>query len=709
MGLINLRTNLKDLKFGHDEPSNGNSGQPFVQTRIPATDEPLQTGISNAGPVLASVGAGAAIGAIGGSILGNTGAGVVIGAAAGLGIGIIGTNATTSGFRLPSAGTGGPDFLVRGGTLLPNIIANDEIRLSKYFASTEGILFAVKQNLLSRTGTRAQGTTGFLNERLYTPISTLLGAVGTPFGLHVNKQGLNPLLGLGDSYTPDRYFAALAEQTQEINNNPGSDAITHNKLYGLYAVKLLGDSLVPFYKRNGITSQTSTNILSYQGGPGSFLGIGKTNIGYATDNVGAPLSIANTPSYKIEDTGYNTLDYTGIDEISKNTNGGIGNFRSPTSVDFRTKLRIATKTLYQIAPSYNPGDGKTIEQRVNLGDPGNSNNKNIISYTQGYTPGANGAASPNSFDKINSSKIYRTTLDEPNKGDSSLTDLVQFRIGVIDNNSPSYMSYLNFRAFLNQITDTFTSNWDATKYIGRGENFYTYSGFDRKYSLSWTVAAQSKAELIPMYRKLNYLASLCAPDYSDAGYMRGNIVRLTVGGYFYEQPGILRGFSYEMNDDNSSWEIGINDEGGTDGSVRELPHLIKVSSFEFIPIHEFVPKKQYIEFNPNTDIAASYGSERYIALENKTGDLYTSERINYNTTPIKPISAPLLETSFNQQLQTLPPSPPPQIVPTTNPPPPQPNTQYKVTPTTTGGTGGGRPFQGFGGGMSGGGGAGGSF
>ena len=42
--------------------------------------------------------------------------------------------------------------------------------------------------------------------------------------------------------------------------------------------------------------------------------------------------------------------------------------------------------------------------------------------------------------------------------------------------------------------------------MGRAESFYKYKGFDRNISLSWTVAAQSKGELIPMYQKLNYLA-----------------------------------------------------------------------------------------------------------------------------------------------------------------------------------------------------------
>ena len=35
-----------------------------------------------------------------------------------------------------------------------------------------------------------------------------------------------------------------------------------------------------------------------------------------------------------------------------------------------------------------------------------------------------------------------------------------------------------------------------------------------------------------MYQKLNYLASTLAPDYSDVGYMQGNLITLTMGGWF---------------------------------------------------------------------------------------------------------------------------------------------------------------------------------
>jgi hypothetical protein len=177
----------------------------------------------------------------------------------------------------------------------------------------------------------------------------------------------------------------------------------------------------------------------------------------------------------------------------------------------------------------------------------------------------------------------------------------------MSNSSDNKNTFIHFRAFLDSISDSYEASWDATKYLGRGENFYTYNGFNRKVSLSWTVAAQSKAELIPMYKKLNYLASTLAPDYSPDGYMRGNLVKLTVGGYFYEQPGFITGLSFDISED-TSWEIGIDPTGGRDTSVSEVPHIIRVKGFSFIPIHEFAPRKvQSINDTKERFISLGYG------------------------------------------------------------------------------------------------------
>ena len=117
---------------------------------------------------------------------------------------------------------------------------------------------------------------------------------------------------------------------------------------------------------------------------------------------------------------------------------------------------------------------------------------------------------------------------------------------------------MHFRAFLDAFTDSYNSSWSPTKFSGRGDNLYSYGGFERTINLGFTCYAQSKAELIPMYRKLNYLASTMAPDYNTAGFMRGNLVRLTLGGYLYEQPGFISQLTYEAPQE-SPWEIAINE------------------------------------------------------------------------------------------------------------------------------------------------------
>jgi hypothetical protein len=180
--------------------------------------------------------------------------------------------------------------------------------------------------------------------------------------------------------------------------------------------------------------------------------------------------------------------------------------------------------------------------------------------------------------------------------------------------------------------DNYNAEWNNFKYMGRGENFYRYNGFTRTINLGWTIAAQSKEELIPMYQKLNFLASSLAPDYSADGYMRGNLAVITVGGYLFDQPGIINSINYSVPSE-SPWEIGINDEKddpaagtkyGYDTSVKELPHIIKVTGFSFTPIHKFVPKLQkntyegiYNKDNSGLDkVISKWDQEggRYIAL-----------------------------------------------------------------------------------------------
>jgi hypothetical protein len=426
-------------------------------------------------------------------------------------------------------------------------------------------------------------------------------------------------------------------------------------------------SAVNAFKLKKGVSQTYFNLVpsSILNFSGPFLPV-ETNTGniYPDDLINNEKSVytqGNTfpeNSKRINDN--KTYVYTQNDIISQTPIKGTYN----TTQDFRAILRskLEQKTpgskqeaintgLLTAALSYNIGANQTIEGRVNLGDPGNRSNKSYADYGNGVidittnksiypkqdakflgnnrsnNQGNNGDSANTSetqlgLDKINSLPIYKSG----NADTSGITnDLVKFRIAVIDNKAPAYKTFVHFRAFLDSMNDSYNADWSPTKYLGRGENFYNYNGFTRQISLSWTVAAQSKQELIPMYKKLNYLASSLTPEYSPNGYMRGNMVQLTIGGYLYEQPGIITGLTYNI-EENTPWDIGISSSYDTrlgtvqgDSSVKELPHVLRVTGFNFIPIHKFRPELQ--------DYLNDY--KHYIALANGNG----ADMNNYKSAP----------------------------------------------------------------------------
>jgi hypothetical protein len=328
-----------------------------------------------------------------------------------------------------------------------------------------------------------------------------------------------------------------------------------------------------------------------------------------------------------------SLTFTQDQLVKQNQKGPIQDFRKvlidgskngDNSGDAAEGVKNENSSIISFSPDYRRNN---IENRLNLGNPGSP--KNVYSYT---------AASKSdvaenyklALDKITAGAIYSASVAEHNRykpGDKHAgNDLAKFSIGVIQNKvelgedkKPIIKSnYMHFRAFIDSFSDSYSSNWGSYNYVGRGDKFYNYEGFERTINLSFTVYAQSKAELIPMYKKLNYLASSLAPDYSNSGFMKGNLHKMSIGGYLFEQVGIIKSLTYDIPEE-TSWEIGINDAGGFDDNVKELPHMIKVTNLSFVPIQHFLPRVANINNQSNT---------RYIALSK------TAEDINSNYEPV---------------------------------------------------------------------------
>ena len=160
-------------------------------------------------------------------------------------------------------------------------------------------------------------------------------------------------------------------------------------------------------------------------------------------------------------------------------------------------------------------------------------------------------------------------------------DLIKFSFTTIiprkgEEDQPSLVP-LYFRAYLDSFGDKYSASWNAFKYIGRAEDFYSYEGFSRSIDISFKIAANAGEELDLLIEKLNLLAGSTAPTYTEGSYMRGNFTSVTVGNYLQNQTGVINSVDISWNTDYQ-WDI-----------EKELPMILDVS-ISFTPIHSFTPQ-----------------------------------------------------------------------------------------------------------------------
>ena len=676
MPLIDLKTDLKSLRFGRDVPGGGTSL--YTQNVL----QPLTPSYNN-----------------------------------------------SFGLPVEELGqTGGTDFILRGGKYAALGSAKDVSRLTRLFTGTNvGLSFTAKQNILGLTGQdySAGGPslvfTGFNSEGVYLPTSTWAQAGVNAFGIHGNKQGINPFpqdinilgfdLNTGGRPTYSRYMATATEKynnklvhlantsfsniTGTLFSYPGGPN-AEKGLSGRTSIKF-ATSLVPGGARTGLANPLAITKPSRFNGtekrnfePGNYLKsisvpyFNFINIGGVIGSIPTPnpLFKSNTASNKyytqtLQAVNLKTFSPDGqplytnnvyidgdvsktdkevafsptygnatftqrqiIDQVSFRTLGQIQDFRkkiTPESVGNASYQAARENGSLTDAPNYSE---KNFETRVHLGDPGSK-----ILNRSNYTKGATIAGQVQVVDEINAMYMYERGVVTDSK---KKNDFVKFRFAVINPDSPLLKTFVHFRALFNgSITDNMGAGWESFKYLGRGEDFFQYNGFSRDVSFGFKVVAQSKPELSIMYQKLNYLQSTLAPNFSENGFMRGNIHQLTIGGYFYEQPGVITSLNYTLPEE-STWEIGIpsNSEdveavGGIsyrDPSVKELTHIVEVS-VGFRPIHTFLPQTIGSAYDRGLNPGGINGKnnirQRFIALTNdgdagNNNDLY-SKGVEYAT------------------------------------------------------------------------------
>jgi hypothetical protein len=528
MPLIDLKTNLKSIKYGSDQPGGGYSGLPYIKTAIPD----VLNGAGTISPI----------------------------------------------FRINS--TGNLDYPIRGGNLNFNIGTQtftlssqiDKSRIKKFFEDApRGTAFIQKQiglqlsNPKIETGNTLYGigqgapAPGLLeNTRVYnrgTNTLTQVGVSGT--GAHAIRHGLMPF----NPWQKNYYDIVNA---QNVN-----DSSETNRLLILSQLKMTSDSSQIISTQNvkninlvnnlGISLNRNL-IFQYWGGPGSVYGVGTTTIKRAVDTT--TLSSRNAMVYNelMSQNINNITDGVATTNIQdfRNTTQGFGWTNSPLQVDKR----------FYVSPG-------SYKDKMNLLYP---------------------------FIFKNDSAPWELNKD-------STDDLIKFVFEAVSNDNTNYSTALFFRAFLIAgLTDNNTATLNGFKYMGRGENFYTYQGFDRTIGFSFRVAAGSRDEIRPLYNKVNALMSQVYPDYSPQQHiMRSSIIRMTIGDYLYRVPGFLESVNITV-DNTSPWEVNL--EKSQTGDIAQLPQVIDIA-VSFKPIMDILPRRSYITDVSRTSVAGTETTRAY--------------------------------------------------------------------------------------------------
>lgn len=116
-------------------------------------------------------------------------------------------------------------------------------------------------------------------------------------------------------------------------------------------------------------------------------------------------------------------------------------------------------------------------------------------------------------------------------------------------------SHVKFRAYIKDLQQSVKPEYKPYQYIGRIEKFISYTTVQRSISFKLGVVAFSKDELEGVWRRINYLTGLAYPYGFNRGIMQPNIVRLSIGNVYTNQPGYIDSLNTNFSDLSETWDI----------------------------------------------------------------------------------------------------------------------------------------------------------
>ena len=649
MPLIDLKTDLKSLKYGKDRPGGGDSGQPYQKVDINKVDSGFNR------------------------------------------------------FRM----TNFDDGLVRGGVVgAVNASIVDTLRIGKFLKDfPKGPLFITKQvglqltnpiiehktNFPTNKPTREQGLFNNIGNFISNIANRILNAVGPTriYNLGINTLAQIPVNAFGQhiqrhGFTPRRNDDNLYFKVVQYNNNEGNNRLTNlrsilgntrnintylggpSSIYGIGTTiiqrrgkfininqdttaspwatsKEINDSS---YVQSSAKNQISTSNLKI----GADLGLSRKTFSKLVGDLKIPINPSGSAAYdRVIQTGDNKNPSKSTNQLNYFNTLGVSKqyFSTIRSLEVNTELSKANTTSKPTYIDQSSVNGKAFgdpkytyaDVRTQLNDQQVSGSKYLdkskdvsnqinnlpILYGVSKEYGgidtstlpsskkfANYAALKKQVDRnSNISQEYyggefKTVQVNVNRGADDFQyvtrelankfvrtndrdtndDSLSIVFKPIDPFTGATLSTLRFLGYITEYNETYDSSWNDVKYIGRAEKFYLFNEFKRSVSVGFNIPCFNEDELENRHCAISELASVLAGKYEN-NLLGGIITRLKLGSYIDNQPGIITNLTFQPIQD-SSWDLD-----------KELAFYLKVT-FNFTLIHDYLP--QYTEcgfiFNP---------------------------------------------------------------------------------------------------------------
>jgi hypothetical protein len=450
------------------------------------------------------------------------------------------------------------DGFIRGGVVTSTQRAIvDVLRTVKWFASVKGLLFIARQGLLqgAAPNTEADPTLADrIKKGAYSLISSLANTATQHLGLRFRKDAI-PFRSR-TTYSSVMFGSAGIDTTSGRGiKSRVTQPLNNNRLNKLYQSLILG---------TGTYSISDPKVIS--GGPQSVYGIGATPINRTVNsNV---INYSNVPRKEYYTLGYKDIQPR-INDLEKSPNS-ITNFllnKSDGTPKEPNVTWISTLGKFNDDATISNYAFTSQHQRTKLSVPDygkrgkDLRNPLTGSFMSKYIAGTYGMTDP----------IWK--INQTDK--EAVDDFVKFMFHDLNTNER-----FRFRAYIENVSEDFSPNWQEVKILGRADSPYIYQGFERSVSISFKAAALSRGDLMLMWDQLERLAKTTVPQYQTDAKMKGPLIKFTLGNWFINTPAFIRSLSYTV-DNESPWEINLGNSdiygaGATVNNVGELPMIVSV-------------------------------------------------------------------------------------------------------------------------------------